>query len=90
MSKKNFLVMADAPPPEGVYSVVKDVESSVCTARNFKKAYEMACFLGKIAEPNYTYRQALTRFNDAGYVYIGEKGKPEKEEISLITTVNHY
>ena len=71
-------------------SVVNDINRSMCTCRNFKKAYEMALFFGEIKNPDLTYRQALTKYKEDESVYIKEKGTGEEGNEGLITRINLY
>ena len=92
MSKPKYIVMGD--PPSGLsHSVVDDINSFICIAKNFKKAYEMAMFLGSIKNPDLSYRQALSRYKDDEHVFLNEQGDDTYAEDSgrvLITRVNEY
>lgn len=79
MSKTVFFVMAN-PPEKESHSVVEDLNACMCVAKNFKRAYEMALYLGGVKNPDVTYRQALTLYKDQGSVYIGEQGTAREED----------
>lgn len=89
MSKPLFLIIGNKL--EEGDSVVNSINAGMATAKTFKKAYEMALFLGDIKKPNLSYRRALNAYKGEEHVYLREEGTAEEEEYSsLITRINLY
>lgn len=94
--KGTKIVVLAAPSERDIHSVADikgDLNRWMSLASNFKKAYELALYLGEVKEPNLSYRQALNIFKENEAVMIDEKSSWNGDELEgkvIISKLNLY
>jgi hypothetical protein len=80
--KEAYIIIVDEGDPSLTFG--QHIRSTVFTASNFKKAYDIALSMGNIVNPNLGYRAALERTNGEYAFQLKEKDGSKKVTIALV------
>ena len=77
-----YIIITDTMDPSQEFGDA--LSNSMSVTNNFRKAYDLALTLGKIAEPDIGYKGALGRCNEEKAIVINNKIGSQRVTIVLV------
>lgn len=81
-NKEIYLIISDQHNPSHTFG--QSIRATCQTARNFKKAYDLALSMGEIIEPSLGYKASLARCEGEWAVQLECKISSNKVTIALV------